>query len=92
MRKLIVTLPPNRDVEGTVHLEEDCAAEEPLSRLRTSRCLAAQRHGNPTRNPLLPFGDTPLGFYRVLERSPPVLEPPCPENSLAPITSWSCSP
>lgn len=26
---------------------------------------AAQKRGNPTRNPLLPFGDTPLGTYRA---------------------------
>ncbi len=67
MRKLIVTLPPQRDVEGTVHLEEDgrrLAGPFPVCGRADSS--AALRHGNPTRNPLLPFGDTPLGLYRVL--------------------------
>ena len=67
MRKLIVTLPPNRDVEGTVHLEEEgrmLAGPFPVS--GRADTTAAERHGNPTRNPLMPFGDTPLGLYRVL--------------------------
>ncbi len=67
MRKLIVTLPPNRDLEGTVHLEEDgelLAGPFPVCGRADSK--AAERHGNPSRNTLLPFGDTPLGLYRVL--------------------------
>jgi hypothetical protein len=67
MRKLIVALPSNRDIEGTVHLEEDgriLAGPFPVCGRADS--TVARRHGNPTRNPLLPFGDTPLGLYRVL--------------------------
>lgn len=36
---------------------------------RASSLLAA-RHGNPTREPTLPYGDTPTGVYRVTQSMP----------------------
>ena len=67
MHKLIVSLPLNRDFEGELRLEAEngrvLAGPFPVCG-RADR-EAARRHGNPTGQATLPFGDTPLGRYRI---------------------------
>jgi len=67
MHKLIVSLPTNREFEGSLTLEEEngrvLAGPFPVCGLADR--AAAGRHGNPSGHALLPFGDTPLGRYRV---------------------------
>jgi len=67
MHKLIVSLPTNREFEGRLTLEEEngrvLAGPFPVCGLADR--AAAGRHGNPSGRALLPFGDTPLGRYRV---------------------------
>lgn len=63
--KLLATLPADRTKYGVAAISDDSG-----SLLRSVRCLgksdslAATQHNNPTRNPLLPFGDIPTGQYR----------------------------
>jgi hypothetical protein len=67
MHKLIVSLPANREFEGRLTLEEEngrvLAGPFPVCGLADR--AAAGRHGNPSGQPLLPYGDTPLGRYRI---------------------------
>jgi len=67
MHKLIVSLPSNRELEGRLTLEEEngrvLAGPFPVCGLADRN--AAGRHGNPSGNALLLFGDTPLGRYRI---------------------------
>lgn len=67
MYRLIVSLPVNRDVEGSLRLEDDDGRviAGPFGVCGRADREAAGRHGNPSCNALLPFGDTPLGRYRM---------------------------
>jgi len=67
MRKLIVKLPDNRDYAGTLHLEDEHGAVliGPFLVCGRADRMTAQHHGNPACDPLLPFGNTPLGRYRL---------------------------
>jgi hypothetical protein len=68
MRTLIVTLPKNRDYAGKLRLEDEDGAvmAGPFYVCGRADDAVAQSHDNPNRDPLLPFGNTPLGRYRVL--------------------------
>jgi hypothetical protein len=71
MRKLIVKLTKDRAVEGTIHLEENGSLiAGPFPVCGRADMVAAKSHGNPSRNPLLPYGDTPSGHYRVIGTLP----------------------
>src|SRR5580658_2871903 len=67
MHKLIVSLPTKREFEGRLTLEGEngrvLAGPFPVCGLADRG--AAERHGNPSGHALLPFGDTPLGRYRI---------------------------
>jgi hypothetical protein len=67
MHKLIVTLPVNRDFEGMLRLEDQNGrlVAGPFAVCGRADGEAAGRHGNSSRHTLLPFGDTPLGRYRI---------------------------
>jgi GH24 family phage-related lysozyme (muramidase) len=67
MRKLIVILPENRDFEGVLRLEEQNGrlVAGPFAVCGRADGEVAGRHGNSSRQALLPFGDTPLGRYRI---------------------------
>jgi hypothetical protein len=67
MRKLIVILPENRDLEGVLRLEEQNGrlVAGPFAVCGRADGEVAGRHGNSSRQALLPFGDTPLGRYRI---------------------------
>jgi hypothetical protein len=67
MYKLIVTLPVNRDFEGILRLEDDKGrlVAGPFAVCGRADREAAGQHGNPSCKALLPFGDTPLGGYRM---------------------------
>jgi len=67
MHRLIVTLPENRDYAGMLWLEgaDGDVIAGPFAVCGRADQKAAQHHANPNRDPLLPFGDTPLGRYRV---------------------------
>jgi hypothetical protein len=67
MHRLLVTLPENRDFTGMLLVEDakgDVVAG-PFAVCGRADAAAARRHDNPSRDPLLPFGDTPLGRYRI---------------------------
>ena len=85
MLKLVVAFSSNRDFEGKIHLEQDGRLlAGPFAVCGRADEAAAQRHGNPDRNPLLPFGDTPLGFYRVVGLLPSGGGTALPKNFFGP--------
>jgi hypothetical protein len=63
-----VSLPSDRHLTGTLTLVDDSgfACGPTLACLGKADNEMAIQHGNPTRNPLLPFGDTPLGVYNAI--------------------------
>ncbi len=69
MYKIIIRLPSNRDYPGQLHLENPSgkriAGPFPVGGRADNKL--AQDNGNPDRNRLLPFGDTPLGEYQILQ-------------------------
>jgi hypothetical protein len=72
MPRIIARLPANRDICGTLSIEG------PGGRRLAGPFFVGGRAddrlaidgGNPERNPLLPFGDTPTGAYRVADIVP----------------------
>jgi hypothetical protein len=73
---IFITLPPYpaRDIWGTLEVwigNGNFNPKEPYKKLFECRALGksdqhlASMYENPNRNPLLPFGDTPCGAYRV---------------------------
>jgi hypothetical protein len=62
-----VALPADRKKLGTYTVVDDAGIVRfgPVPCLGLADQTLAGEHGNPTRNPLLPYGDTPLGLYRV---------------------------
>ena len=67
MHKLIVTLPVDRNFEGILRLEDQNGhlVAGPFAVCGRADREAAARHGNSSCDALLPFGDTPLGRYRM---------------------------
>lgn len=67
MHKLIVTLPRNRDFEGSLRLEDHNGRllAGPFAVCGRADGEMARRYGNSSRQTVLPFGDTPLGRYRM---------------------------
>jgi len=64
-----VAIHKDRYLLGALSVLAPQAGEPKFSVVATSPCLCisdnaqAIAHGNPTRNPLLPYGDTPTGVY-----------------------------
>lgn len=67
MLNLVVMLPPDRNRTGLLTLEDASGRLifGPVPVAGRSSDAPAERHGNPRRNPLLRYGDTPTGSYRV---------------------------
>ena len=68
MPMIVVQLPADRTQTGTLSLIADDGATViagPFKAYGKADGGTAKVHGNPDRNSLLPFGDTPLGSYSV---------------------------
>ena len=69
--RLVATLPRNRNIPGElVALDDDGNVIHRCPCLGKADNAKAAEMGNPTRNPLLPFGDTPTGLYRLTKAGP----------------------
>lgn len=67
--KIEVKLPTDRTKTGTLKLIDEKTGLilfGPVSVLGRAASNDAKAHGNPTRDPLKPYGDTPLGTYAVV--------------------------
>jgi len=65
---IVVQLPADRTQKGTLSLVADDGATViagPFQTYGKADGQTATANGNPSRNTLLPFGDTPLGTYSV---------------------------
>lgn len=75
MFRLLIEFTPNRDKCGRLTLFDECGARVcgPFSVAGRASSRLASENGNPERNPLFRYGDTPLGNYAVrrFERSGP---------------------
>lgn len=89
--RIAIRLPKNRVMAGTLQLVGDDGAEilrgDALGR---SDALAAVKAGNPSRNPLKSYGDTPVGQYLGALMAG-CLQPArsyglCPPISLSPVS------
>jgi hypothetical protein len=71
-RRLRIELPANRDYTGTISLlaEDGNCIAGPFAVCARSGDRLADEHGNPSRTTTLPYGDTPLGIYRVAAFTP----------------------
>ena len=68
---LRVTLPRNRNIPGElVALDDDGQVIHRCPVLGKADNAKAAEMGNPTRNPLLRFGDTPTGLWCCEKRGP----------------------
>jgi hypothetical protein len=67
MPRVVVEVPSDRTKIGTIRLLADngILIVGPFSVFAKADNRTASRNGNPSRNPLFPFGDTPTGRYRV---------------------------
>jgi hypothetical protein len=75
-KRLVIRLPKNRDRYGSLALHDSAGGviEGPFPAIGRASSVLALRAGNPDRLPTKPFGDTPLGLYRLrrLEAAPAV--------------------
>ncbi len=69
MYKIIVRLPGNRDFAGSIQIENSAGRRiaGPFPICGRADDKLARENKNPNRDPLLPFGDTPLGEYQLKE-------------------------
>lgn len=67
MPRIEVGLPTDRTLPGNIRLVDDNGnvLAGPFLAYGKADGQTATNHGNPTRNPTQPFGDTPLGAYTV---------------------------
>ena len=71
--RLLILLPKYRSTPGRLQLLDDAGSGVAATVSYQCLCLAksdqadAELHNNPTRNPLLPFGDLPLGEYIAIK-------------------------
>jgi hypothetical protein len=65
--KVVVRLPYNRDYAGWIHVEDSAGKRlaGPFPVCGRADDNLARENKNPGRDPLLPFGDMPLGEYQV---------------------------
>jgi hypothetical protein len=68
MARIKVQLPKDRNYTGVLRVEDDLGRSlaGPFQVCARANDLAASEHGNPRRLQALPYGDTPVGGYRVL--------------------------
>jgi len=75
-KRLVIRLPKNRDRYGSLALHDSAGGiiEGPFPAIGRASSVLAIRAGNADRLPTRPFGDTPLGLYRLrrLEAAPAV--------------------
>ena len=69
MTKISVQLPADRNFTGLIQLEDDLGnvLTGPFAVCGRANDQAAAERGNLSRVTTLPYGDTPLGWYRVTE-------------------------
>lgn len=62
-----ITLPVDRDYTGSIWIEDETGAILTGPFRIAGRCAdsIAGEHGNPSRAPMLPYGDPPTGQYKV---------------------------
>jgi len=74
MSRIHVQLPADRDYAGLLQLEDDFGhvIAGPYAVCGRANDEAAREHGNPARATTLPYGDTPLGTYRVTQLLQPL--------------------
>jgi hypothetical protein len=67
MPQIIIELPKDRSYTGILRLKDDndFILAGPYLVCGRASDMAASEHGNPSRMPVLPYGDTPTGRYRV---------------------------
>src|SRR5271154_4510449 len=67
MPTIEIVLASDRNRVGRLILKDDAGRKlaGPCSVCGRANDFAASEHRNPTRSPLLPYGDTPTGEYRV---------------------------
>ena len=64
--KIDVSLNPNRDKGGVMYVSKgDEMLLGPIPVLGRADSKLAKKVGNPDRNPILRYGNTPLGKYRI---------------------------
>lgn len=66
--KIVIDSRTDRTPAGTIHLEgnDSQLLAGPFPALCKADIITATNEGNPTCDPKLPFGDTPLGSYELL--------------------------
>ena len=69
MNKIIARLPAERDFSGLLEIQgpNGKTVAGPFNLCARADDQLAKAGNNPDRNPLLPFGDMPLGVYRVIQ-------------------------
>jgi hypothetical protein len=67
MGKLIIRLPGDRDYTGVLYLlgDEGNVVAGPFAVAGRAVDAVAATHGNKSRSPLVPYGDTPCGTYEL---------------------------
>ena len=64
MKRIVVLLPSNRSLVGQLFVyDEDHVCFGPVAALGKADGGEAAAHGNPSRDPAKPFGDTPTGQF-----------------------------
>ena len=85
--KLVATLPRNRNIPGElVAFDDDGNVLHRCPVLGKADNLRAAREGNPTRDPLRRFGDTPTGLWRCGKRGP---VPPASTYGVHPVVTMT---
>lgn len=71
-KRLVIRLPKNRDRYGSLSLHDAAGGiiEGPFPAIGRASSVLAIGAGNPGRLPTRPFGDTPLGIYRLRRLEP----------------------
>lgn len=71
-KRLVIRLPKNRDRYGSLTLHDTAGGiiEGPFPAIGRAGSALAHGAGNPDRLPTKPFGDTPLGIYRLRRLEP----------------------
>ncbi len=67
MRRICILLPFDRNLEGELSIQDQTGrvTEGPFAISGRAADSIAAAHGNPQRNPLLPYGDPPCGLYKI---------------------------